>query len=456
MLTEILVVIWLGIDIIPFMCFIPSLKKEIIRDSNYIQRKTIECKSELKDIFLENIVQGFIMIFIIGFINIIVCTLPNDVIEAIIKWYLAVFIVAQLPMFISWVKDNNFKVRIFLIVSLYILSSILGIIAYFIDSETTELSVYHRNIINTILTIVAFVMCVILFNIKKEYNENRTKKIPVKGIRSDLIYRTPRLKMNVSNTEISIGCEKYFEEYRRCFKKIKCARGIEYVNLSGIHREAWYSKASLVMKIFFVISMLIIAFEMVCSENSRTLSACASVLAFPVIIYLFAKINKEYMYKMGIRMIYSEWGYCMRVGKNFKFVSDFYSLKYSKFHKYVHSFLDIAALCRAIAFHDRYEGNSRICMISTNLNELFSEYMDDVDTKTWMAFIPLWIAALFEFRVLGKVNPQIKKTLVNSFHEEEKIELDIFLQSFWANIEGKNLEEESLNFIKRFRTELAA
>ena len=76
-----------------------------------------------------------------------------------------------------------------------------------------------------------------MLEIRKESKEYYSKKIPKKGIRKDLYYRTPGLVLNVSNVELIKCCEKYFDEYICRYRKIKELRTIEYVNLEGVHRE---------------------------------------------------------------------------------------------------------------------------------------------------------------------------------------------------------------------------
>ena len=83
----------------------------------------------------------------------------------------------------------------------------------------------------------------------------------------------------------------------------------------------------------------------------------------------------------------------------------------SKFHKYIHSFLDIVALCRAVAVSDKMNGEKKICIITSNLSELFANYSDYKENQNWVMVIPLWIAALFEFYVTDKISDDAKQLI---------------------------------------------
>ena len=52
-----------------------------------------------------------------------------------------------------------------------------------------------------------------------------------------------------------------------------------------------------------------------------------------------------------------------------------------------------------MAFSDKMNGDNKICIITSNLCDLFLKHSDYKDSKNWVTVIPLWAAALFEFSV---------------------------------------------------------
>lgn len=161
----------------------------------------------------------------------------DEVIEKIMAWYREIFIVALFPIFLGWIKDNNFRRKSFWNICPSIMAVVFSIIAYIINDESKEMITCYRKELNVLITIVATVFFMALYKILKDHKKYRSKKLSKKGIRRDLLYRTSGLAINVSNIKLSKHCEKYFDEYIHCYKKIKRICRIEYVNLAGIHRK---------------------------------------------------------------------------------------------------------------------------------------------------------------------------------------------------------------------------
>lgn len=304
------------------------------------------------------------------------------------------------------------------------------------------------------MTMLVITFIVAVLEIRKESKEYYSKKIPKKGIRKDLYYRTPGLVLNVSNVELIKGCEKYFDEYICRYRKIKELRTIEYVNLAGVHRELWYKKAAHFMKIFVALSVLVVIMNMFFGMSYKYLVVLGLILLFGILVALYKNIDLECLYKMAIRYFYDEWGYYLTCTSRSKFVGTVQMIERSKIHKYIHSFLDIVALCRAVAFNDKMNGENRICIITSNIRELFLSYSDYKDSKNWVMVIPLWTAALFEFYVTGKISDDVKDVLIMSADESVRTDISIFLQSFWADIERKELKEGISKYIQLFEEKM--
>ena len=68
--------------------------------------------------------------------------------------------------------------------------------------------------------------------------------------------------------------------------------------------------------------------------------------------------------------------------------------------------------------------------------------------------IPLWTAALFEFYVTDKISDDAKDVLLKSADESVRADISIFLQSFWADMERKELKEGISKYIQLFEKKL--
>lgn len=88
------------------------------------------------------------------------------------------------------------------------------------------------------------------------------------------------------------------------------------------------------------------------------------------------------------------------------------------------------------------------------MSELFANYSDYEDNQNWVMVIPLWTAALFEFYVTGTINDKAKTILLKSVDESVRADISIFLQSFWADIERKELKDGISKYIQLFEEKL--
>lgn len=238
------------------------------------------------------------------------------------------------------------------------------------------------------------------------------------------------------------------------YGKIEELQTIEYVNLMGVHSKLWYKKAACFMKLVWVLSTLIVIIKMGTGIKNTLLLLIGLMVGFGVLVSICKHIDEKYLYKIGIRYVYDEWGYYMTCSNRNKFVGRVQMIEVSKYHKYVHSFLDIAALCRAIAFNDKMREKKRIRIITRNLGELFTNYTNDSLKKSWGLVIPLWIAALFEFNITGEIEEKTKAILLDSVDNGGRADLFIFLQSFWADMERRYLKDGISEYVEMFKKEL--
>lgn len=449
-----LLMMWVVIDMTFFLILILPLRKQVTKYKNKMWQRSIKRIKSLGERLYDILVQVWLFFFMGMFVYIFVYMIPDIGIQKFLEWYKGIFIVALFPLLFSWIRMNNIKTKSIWNGSLAVFAVLFSIVGYIIDTEKIESILQYRKWLNILITILITLFLVSLFKMQKVSNEYYSKKLPKKGIRKDLYCRTPGLTVNVSNIELIRYCEKYFDEYMHKYRKIKELCTIEYVNLAGAHIELWYAKAARFMKIFVAVSIFIVVIDIKFVISYECFLVIELIIVFAVLISAYKYIDLECLYKIGIRYVYDEWGYYLTCTNKNKFVGTVQIIELSKFHKYAHSFLDIVALCRTVAFSDKMSGESKICIVTKNLGELFTNYTDDVKNKNWVMIIPLWIAALFEFYVTGEVGAEIKTILLKFVDESVRADISIFLQSFWADMERKELKDGILDYMKTFEAEL--
>ncbi|MBR1700806.1 MAG: hypothetical protein IJ716_02505 [Lachnospiraceae bacterium] len=449
---DILLTMWIVIDMV-FLLILP-LRKDITKYQNKLRQRSIENVKSLGDKLMDILPQFFWLISMSLFIYTIIWLFPDVWIKKLLEWYKGIFIVALFPMFVTWIKEKNFNIQSVWNGCLFVSAALFSLVGYIIDTEDAKAFSECRITLNVLITIYITVFLAAMFEMRKESNKYYPKKLPSKGIRKDLYYRTPGLAVNVSDIELIKHCEKYFAEYMCRYREIKELRTIEYVNLAGVHRKLWYAKAACFMKIFVMVSIFIVVISLKFGMLNKLFAVIGLIIIFGVLLSIYKHIDLECLYKIGIRCIYDEWGYYLTCAGRSKFVGTVQMIEVSKFHKYVHSFLDIAALCRAVAFSDHMSKENRICIITRNLSELFTNYTEYEQKRNWVMVIPLWIAALFEFYVSGEISAEIKATVLKSADESVRADISIFLQSFWADMERKELKDGILDYIQSFETQL--
>ena len=449
---DILLMMWVVIDMV--LIIMLPLRKNVTKYENMMCRRSIESVKSLGTGLMDVLLKIFLLILVGLIIYILIHFVPDTMIQKLLEWYKGIFIVAVFPLLFTRVKEKNFNIKSIWNGCLTVFAILFSIVGYIIDTEDVKAISEYRGALDVLMTMLVITFFIAVLEIRKESKEYYSKKIPKKGIRKDLYYRTPGLVLNVSNVELIKCCEKYFDEYICRYRKIKELRTIEYVNLAGVHRKLWYKKAAHFMKIFVELSVLVVIMNMFFRISYKYLLVLVFILLFGILIALYKHIDLECLYKMAIRYFYDEWGYYLTCTRRSQFVGTVQMIEGSKYHKYVHSFLDIVALCRAVAFNDKMNGENKICIITSNLSELFFSYSDYKDNKNWVMAIPLWTAVLFEFYVTGKISEDAKDVLMQSADESVRADISIFLQSFWADMERKEIKEDISKYIQLFEEKL--
>lgn len=450
---DVLMMIWGIIDFVFLLILVMPNRKNITENADEMWERSIESRERLGERLLNFIHQVCMMMVLGVFVSAIVYHISDDWVSIILKWYQCVFVGGLLPILYSWMQENNFRVKSICNGGLFALLVIFSIVGYVINTGDKELVPKYRIELNVLISILITVFIVSLLNMGKGRKILGTNKLPKKGIRKDLYCRTPGIMLYTSDVELIKCCERYFDEYIYRYKKLKDLRTIEYVNLAGSHRETWYRRSARFVKFFFCISVVIVFIRMIFNISYKQLIVLGLMFLFVILVRIFKCIDIECLYIVGIRYVYDQWGYYL-THKNDKFVGTVQVLELSKYHKYVHSFLDIVAFYRAIAFYDKIEGLRRICVVSNNLGDLFMKYSNYKKERSWTMVIPLWAAALFEFSVTGTIGKSVKTTLLQSFDENARADISIFLQSFWADMERKNLKDGVSDFVQQFEVEL--
>lgn len=162
------------------------------------------------------------------------------------------------------------------------------------------------------------------------------------------------------------------------------------------------------------------------------------------------------MHRIAIDFFYNMNGYCLFLNDNKnikKFVGTVQMFDNFKYHKFVHSFLNIAAFCRATSFNDINNREQKIKILTSNMYGLCTFY-EDSNNGDWIKLLPLWIAALFEFYVTDEVS-EIVRAEFNKIclYKKQRQEVYIFLSGFWVDM-TRNMPNDN-NFINKFMSEIS-
>lgn len=452
-LVGVLLMSWGMIDVILLILLRTGVKGNMAEEGNKLHRRSIERKKDKLD-WISSILSG---LFSVGVIYLIIYLIPNTTIQGLAEWYKEFFAVTLLPIVYDWIKEKKIIIKTGwrIVFSIYIL--ILSVACCIMNVEKI---LQKRIILNFIITFFVFLLIETVVEICKESRKQHSVKISAKKLWKDLYQRTSEIDIDMSTNGLIKGCEKQFVEYRHRCNKISRLHTIEYVNLSGKYKKTWCDRIIRLMKRFVLGSIIIGMIDIFYSGISGLSTALGIIALVGISKFLINRsqqIAPGYIYVIIIQVFYHEWGYYLTYSNKSKFVGTVQMIELSKYHKYVHSFLDIVALCRAVAINDQLKGTNRMSIITSNLSELFENYSDDGDCKqdrNWVTLIPLWAATLFEFSVTGTVNADAKPVLLEYADASARFDISMFLQSFWADMERKELSDGVAEFVQAFEREL--
>lgn len=451
-----LAAVWVIIDL-EILIFICLKNKEELTQINISQRH-IEGTKKMFYIIADNMTNLVFFLMTCVIVGAVINIDYNKSIDVFVNWYAQIFIVSLLPIFISVINGQNLIkyntwIKIFFGIIL-----VSGFIVTCINREDQNvildsLVLRYMTISVVAIFITSFLLSCI-FLVKESYLYYKKRNLN-KGFREDLLFRTPRLKINTQGIELSIICEKLHDEYMYRYKKIEGLHTIEYVNLTGVYRNRWYRKVAHIINIFVVISILSsIIISVMIHKLYPVILVAVLILLFEILVYGLKCVKINYLFNLAIVLFLDKWGYYVRYNNKEKFVGNIQILSNSKIHKYIHSFLDIVALCRAVSSCYEKDREEKIVVIARELSDLFMKYTDYEKEKNWVMIIPLWSAALFEFYVTGRVDNDVKNTLLISVNEKVRIDISMFLQSFWLDIERKKVECGITDLVQSFENEI--
>ena len=216
---------WFVIDMV--LLLILPFRKTVTKYENVMRRRSIESVKSLGARLMDVLSKIFLLIPVGLIVYILIHIVPDMIIQKLLEWYKGIFIVALFPLLFTWIKEKNFNIKSIWNGCLTVLAILFSIVGYIIDTEDVKAVSEYRVALNVLMTMLVIIFIVAVLEIRKESKEYYSKKIPKKGIRKDLYYRTPGLVLNVSNVELIKCCEKYFDEYICRYRKIKELRTIE-------------------------------------------------------------------------------------------------------------------------------------------------------------------------------------------------------------------------------------
>lgn len=338
----------------------------------------------------------------------------------------------------------------------------LGIwrIIFFIIINIIILLYSNMNPDDTIVIYISAFLSLVIETIGKvifEY-KNAPPKTLGKNIRKDLCYRTTGIDLTTSINEMDRFCERVFNDYIRLYYRLEKLEKIEFICLlENNYGETFYKSVGNKINCLVIIGTLISLIIAFIKYNPLLdIIIGVLILLYAIMICIFKKWKPMCLKRIVLRFFYDEWGYYLVGKKKEKFVGRVQLLDHSLYHKYIHSFWNIVALCRLVAYNDRYnnEADKRIKHLSEELSILFVEYVKSLKEKNWELYLPLWGAALFEYDVTGKVNKETKKVLQTVYKEENKAGINDFMQSFWFYDMGMRAKQESFAYMKKFEKEM--
>lgn len=453
-IIDVLLMIWAVIESTLFLLSLPVFRNKINKQSNEVWKRSIHTnKSRVEIIFLK-LKEIFICVSIVGIAYVFFNSISNNAIQIIMRWCQGTFIVAFLPIIITWIQEKNSKIKTSWHFILLLIGLVISIFSYSINIDSLEEIEEYNTYIVVILSVFVAVFILSIFKIFGNNQVKSANKTHI-CIRKDLFHRTPNLNLtNLDGLELIKMCERYFDEYSKCYRKLDNLKRVEYVNLYGVYRDLWYKRAATIMKKALLISILILVLKVIFNYEVKVIINLTIMFLYYLNIAFLKRFDKNFLDRLAIRYFYDEWGYCLYYQDKCKFAGNVQIIEFSKNHKFVHSVLDIAALSRAVAFNDRINGTEMIKIISNSFYELFDIYSDEKKSN-WLEILPLWLISLFEFSICGKVSQDIRSKLGGYCENPiERQEINMFLFSFWIDIKRHMPDRGISEFISKFMLEI--
>lgn len=366
-----------------------------------------------------------------------------------------IFLVAIAPIIMNFVREN--KKAGFWNFALMGVSICIGGFTKTIE----EGRIMEEEIGMGFVALLSMLMAIWFICLKYSFmKDKKDEKFLKNKIYTDLFMRTPQLDMeNKSFSELVRMCEKGYYEFELTKQKMEKVLSIHFSNIFCENKEDWFKCTARNMKNFVIINV----FCMPVFINFKDIFGVylvwiivAMIVFCGNICYLMKK-DRDFLIRSAIRFFYSEWGYTLQLEdkkghKHSKFVGRVQLFERGKHHNFMHKFLDIVALCRAVAFDDKANETKRIQRVSDNMHELSLMYNTGGRTVSYIDLLPVWVASLFEYEVTGglhsnSIKEALRKTCIGT---RKRKEVRKFLIGLWLDITRNKNQNEIESYINSF------
>lgn len=306
-----------------------------------------------------------------------------------------------------------------------------------------------KRIIFWVLAIyIVFLVVSVIVRIKNSKGK-KVKKYN-KKLYKDLFYRTTNCEADhMSKLELIKHLEKYFSAFTRNYNKKRNIKKIEFGTPYGINRDYWYNRIAKRIKVIFIICGAIICLNAIFLSQWWMLFSLVYFVILYILICAIKIEDGDYLKRILIRLYYDEWG-CFLIGNKVEFVGNVQTIGQGNKYKFVHAILNLAAFYRVISFDDRINGNHRMKIVIDNLCDLTKTQKQEGE-QNWIEILPLIMASLFEYNNTGMISGNVKKLIYEyKFSDNEKRDMQYFLQGLWATVTGRMPTSNDGLFIRNF------
>ena len=447
-LKALMEMIWKILDIFAIILLVSIFRKKFIPNNEEVRKRSVAEEKGWKE---------KVLILIEGLA--IYCPLLIFIIDIIAMIDFNVFVVGTISI-VTLIMPKIYEdldktdINVGRIIKIIVILTMIFISTFVQIGNIGDLDLENYR---TLIEIVSLICFTLFLTIEREKRRENSKKYMMGTIRKDLYNRSPLLEISSSYQQLDEICQHYFLKYKKNYLKIakrEKIKLVEYANIAKVNKEYWFKPAIWNWKIFWLVNVLITVVMCIVNQDDSWGYILIWEIFFISCFKFLKSVDLSSLEIIVAIYNYDLWGYFIKTNKKVKFIGTVQLLELTKYHVYVHSMLDVAALCRAVAYSDMHNENKMIQFVSKNFNDLYNEYFED--DENWVAILPVWIAAMFEFKVVQNINSDVKKTLNKYLCSEERNELTAFLESFWKDMMRTKNNDKTIEECQRFINEIDA